>query len=144
MKLFNFTFGSILILFLIAISGCKKDSGANAVFVGKYSGSLTEIDYFSPPPSDTISLGADTVTITAGANSNQIIIIDKGTGVTLTGTVVGNNITIQTAGNLNTATYSGNGNINGSSLILDIIENDNSSVANGYPYLSKYIFSGNK
>jgi len=99
-----------------AVSQCSK-TNANAEFLGTYNGTRTI---------SGIAAAADTLLVTAGSNTNSIVITDKASGSTgINATVNSNTITIPNqAININGAagTISGSGGLGGNSLSLNYTE----------------------
>jgi len=124
-KSFKAIFSSAIIAFafIMIISSCKKSSSSsnsNSAFIGTYYGTLTTSGIYT---------SADTIVITAGSNSSSIVMNSRtaaGSVYNVNASVNDKSITMSsqqvTVPSLSeTFTVTGTGNLNGSTLQLNMV-----------------------
>jgi len=131
-KSFKAIFSSAIIAFafIMVISSCKKSSSSNSnsAFIGTYYGTLTTSGIYT---------SADTIVITAGSNSSSIVMNSRtaaGSVYNVNASVNDKSITMSsqqvTVPSLSeTFTVTGTGNLNGSTLQLNMVFVNASSVS---------------
>lgn len=134
------------IVLMLVITGCKKEIASNQGFIGTYSGTLYVIDYYAPGVAatnevyDTSQTIAETLLITSGATSSKVNLQLVNGGLSGTGTVSGNNLTIDPTSS-GSYTTSGSASLNGKNITGYI---NNNLQGSSHPYESQYLFKGTK